>query len=47
MGEEVQAKGIENIFNKIKAENFPNLGKQVVIETRPEKNLCGILQLKH
>jgi hypothetical protein len=24
--EEVQAKGIENIFNKIR-ENFPNLGK--------------------
>jgi hypothetical protein len=26
-GEEVQAKGIHNIFNKIIAENFPNLYK--------------------
>jgi hypothetical protein len=26
-GEEVQAKGMENIFNKIIAENFPNLEK--------------------
>jgi hypothetical protein len=26
-GEEVQAKGICNIFNKIKTENFPNLKK--------------------
>jgi hypothetical protein len=28
-GEEVQAKGICNIFNKIIAENFPNLEKQL------------------
>jgi hypothetical protein len=27
-GEEVQAKGIHNIFNKIMAENFPNLKKE-------------------
>jgi archaeosine-15-forming tRNA-guanine transglycosylase len=26
-GEEVQAKGIHNIFNKIVTENFPNLEK--------------------
>jgi hypothetical protein len=26
-GEEVQAKGVCNIFNKIVAENFPNLKK--------------------
>jgi hypothetical protein len=26
-GEEVQAKGIHNIFNKIITENFPNLKK--------------------
>jgi hypothetical protein len=26
-GEEVQAKGMHNIFNKIKTENFPNLEK--------------------
>jgi hypothetical protein len=28
--EEIQAKGIENIFNKI-IENFPNFGKELVI----------------
>jgi hypothetical protein len=30
--EEVQAKGIENIFDKIVPENFPNLKKQMVIQ---------------
>jgi hypothetical protein len=29
--EEVQAKGINNIFNKIIAENFPNLKKELSI----------------
>jgi hypothetical protein len=28
-GEDVQGKGRENILNKIIAENFPNLGKEV------------------
>jgi hypothetical protein len=28
-GEEVQAKGICNIFNKITTENFPNLEKTI------------------
>jgi hypothetical protein len=28
----VQAKGIKNIFNKIIAENFPNLVKEMVIQ---------------
>jgi hypothetical protein len=28
-GKEVQAKGIGNIVNKIKAENFPNLEKEM------------------
>jgi hypothetical protein len=27
VGEEVQTKGIRNIFNKIMKENFPNLEK--------------------
>jgi hypothetical protein len=27
--EEVQAKGVGNIFNKIVAENFPNLKKEI------------------
>jgi chromosome segregation ATPase len=31
-GEEVQAKGICNIFNKIKTENFPNLEKAMSIQ---------------
>jgi hypothetical protein len=30
-GEEVQAKGIRNIFNKIITENFPNLEKTMPI----------------
>jgi hypothetical protein len=29
--EERQAKGLENTFNKITAENFPNLDKEIVI----------------
>jgi hypothetical protein len=31
-GEEVQAKGRENIFNKIITENFPNFEPHVVIQ---------------
>jgi hypothetical protein len=31
-GEEVQAKGICNIFNKIITENFPNVEKTVPIQ---------------
>jgi chromosome segregation ATPase len=31
-GEEVQAKGMHNIFNKIITENFPNLEKTMPIE---------------
>jgi hypothetical protein len=30
--EEVQAKGIHNIFNKIIADNFPNLEKEMPIQ---------------
>jgi hypothetical protein len=30
-GEEVQIKGLHNIFNKIIAENFPNLEKELSI----------------
>jgi hypothetical protein len=33
-GEEVQAKGICNIFNKIITENFPNLEKTMPIQVR-------------
>jgi hypothetical protein len=31
-GKDVKAKSIENVFNKIKAEKFPNLGKELVIQ---------------
>jgi hypothetical protein len=31
-GEEVQAQGIHNIFNKIITENFPNLEKTIPIQ---------------
>jgi archaeosine-15-forming tRNA-guanine transglycosylase len=31
-GEEVQAKGMHNIFNKIITENFPNLEKAILIQ---------------
>jgi hypothetical protein len=45
-GEEVQAKGICNIFNKIITENFPNLQKTMPIQVqeasrtpnRPDQN---------
>jgi hypothetical protein len=33
-GEEVQSKGISNIFNKIITENFPNLEKTVHIQVQ-------------
>jgi archaeosine-15-forming tRNA-guanine transglycosylase len=33
-GEEVQAKGIHNIFNKIVTENFPNLEKVLPIQVQ-------------
>jgi hypothetical protein len=33
-GEEVQAKGIHNIFNKILTENFPNLEKTMPIQVQ-------------
>jgi hypothetical protein len=45
-GEEVQAKGMHNIFNKIITENFPNLEKSIPIKmqgasrtpNRPDQN---------
>jgi hypothetical protein len=44
--EEVQAKGMHNIFNKIITENFPNLEKSIPIQiqeasrtpNRPDQN---------
>jgi archaeosine-15-forming tRNA-guanine transglycosylase len=45
-GEEVQAKGMSNVFNKIITENFPNLEKTMPIQVqeasrtmnRPDQN---------
>jgi hypothetical protein len=34
VGEEVQAKGILNIFNKIITENFPNLEKTMPVQVQ-------------
>jgi hypothetical protein len=31
-GEEIQTKGIDNIFNRIIAEKFPNLKKEIVTQ---------------
>jgi hypothetical protein len=49
-GEEVQAKGICNIFNKIITENFPNLEKTMLIRvqkaSRKKKDLTTI-ELSH
>jgi hypothetical protein len=33
-GEEVQAKGIQNMLNKIITENFPNLEKMMPIQVQ-------------
>jgi hypothetical protein len=33
-GEEVQTKGLHNIFNKIITENFPNLEKTIPIQVQ-------------
>jgi hypothetical protein len=33
-GEDIQAKGIHNIFNKIITENFPNLEKVLPIQVQ-------------
>jgi chromosome segregation ATPase len=42
-GEEVQAKGIRNIFNKIITENFPNLEKSVPIQVQePSRSSNGL-----
>jgi hypothetical protein len=32
--EEIQAKGIENIFNKVIAKNFPKFEKEVAIQVQ-------------
>jgi hypothetical protein len=33
-GEEIQTKGVNNLFNRIIAENFPNLKKERVVQVQ-------------
>jgi hypothetical protein len=40
-GEQVQAKGIRNMFNKIITENFPNLEKTMPIEEQESSRTPG------
>jgi hypothetical protein len=42
-GEEVQAKGIHNIFNKITTENFPNLEKAMPIQVQEASRIPNSL----
>jgi chromosome segregation ATPase len=42
-GEQVQAKGIQNIFNKIITDNFPNLEKTVPIQEQEASRTPNIL----
>jgi hypothetical protein len=49
-GEEVQAKGIHNIFNKIITENFPNLEKVMPIQVQEASrtpNRLAKIELSH
>jgi hypothetical protein len=49
-GEELQAKGIHNIFNKIITENFPNLEKTMPIQvqkTSRTPNRLDQIELTH
>jgi hypothetical protein len=40
-GEEIQTKGIDNLFNKVIAENFPNLDKERNIQI---SHACGLVE---
>jgi hypothetical protein len=42
-GEEVHAKGIHNIFNKITTENFPNVEKTMTIQVQEASNTLNRL----
>jgi hypothetical protein len=49
-GEEVRAKGIRNIFNKIITENFPNLEKTMTIQVQEASrtpNRLNKIELPH
>jgi hypothetical protein len=45
-GQEVQAKGIHNIFNKIITENFPNLEKTMPIQVQEASRTSSRLDQK-
>jgi hypothetical protein len=38
-GEEIQTKGIDKLFNRIIAENFPNLQKERIIEVQEHQTI--------
>jgi hypothetical protein len=40
-GEEVQAKGMHNIFNKIITENFPNLERTMPIQVQEASQISN------
>jgi hypothetical protein len=45
-GEEMQAKGIHNIFKKIITENFPNLEKTMPMQVQEGSRTPNILSFK-
>jgi hypothetical protein len=45
-GEEVEAKGIHNIFNKIITENFPNIKKDLPIHVQESSRIPNRLDQK-
>jgi hypothetical protein len=45
-GEEVQAKGICNIVNKIITENFPNLEKTMPIQVKPPGHQTDLTKIE-
>jgi hypothetical protein len=45
-GEELQVKGIGNIFNKIIAENFPNLYKEMPIQVQEASRTPDMTQIE-
>jgi hypothetical protein len=45
-GEEVQAKGICNIFNKIITENFPNLEKTMPIQVQKSSRIPDLTKIE-
>jgi hypothetical protein len=42
-GAEIQSKGIENLFNEIIAENYPNLCKYILLYANLKTNYINII----